>query len=101
VPQGCYEFSGGDGSKVFEVEADASSATYPAAFAAVTGASVVLEGIGSRSVQGDAEFALLLQRMGCHVHRTHGTTTVVGPKPGSADAGASRLRGLGEIDMSN
>jgi len=44
----------------YVVEADASSASYPAAMAVVRGTCVELEGIGSSSTQGDAAFPLLL-----------------------------------------
>ncbi len=62
------------------VEADASSATYPLALAALTpGLTVTVTNLGSNSLQGDAGFALLLQRMGCQVEQTATTTTVTGP----------------------
>eukprot|EP00948_MAST-09A_sp_MAST-9A-sp1_P002145 g2145.t1 len=63
----------------YEVEADASSATYPLAFAAVTGTEVTVEGVGASSVQGDAAFCDLLRKMGCHVNQTDSKTTVRGP----------------------
>jgi pentafunctional AROM polypeptide len=100
----------------FDIEADASSASYPAAIAAITGGSVLLEGVGTDSSQGDADFPLLLRGMGCSVEQSATTTTVVGPQPGaaasdSAPAGAEApgsstalpgcrfLRGVGEINM--
>jgi len=51
----------------FEVEPDASSASYFAAAAALVGGSVVLEGLTADSVQGDIEFMKLLERMGARV----------------------------------
>lgn len=62
-----------------DVEADASSASYPAAIAAVTGKVVVLDGIGKKSVQGDARFPALLGRMGCKIEETQQSITVTGP----------------------
>ncbi len=50
--------------KSFEVEPDASSASYFAAAAALVGGSVVLDGLRADSVQGDIEFMKLLERMG-------------------------------------
>jgi len=50
--------------KNFEVEPDASSASYFAAAAALVGGSVMLEGLRADSVQGDIEFMKLLERMG-------------------------------------
>jgi pentafunctional AROM polypeptide len=62
----------------FMVEADASSATYPLAMAAITGGEVTVEGITSKSLQGDAQFCKLLERMGCEVIQTQESTTVKG-----------------------
>ena len=61
------------------VEADASTSTYPLALAAITGKSVTVTNIGSRSLQGDAAFSLLLEKMGCSVCQTETTTSVKGP----------------------
>ena len=65
----------------YAVEPDASSASYFLAAAAVTGGCVTTEGIGSDSVQGDAEFARVLERMGCRANYTAEAITVEGPKP--------------------
>lgn len=46
------------------VEGDASSASYFLAGAAITGGKVRVEGCGSDSLQGDAHFAKVLERMG-------------------------------------
>jgi 3-phosphoshikimate 1-carboxyvinyltransferase len=51
----------------YDVEADASNATYFLAAAAVTGGNVVLENLGAGSIQGDAKFARVLEKMGCDV----------------------------------
>ncbi|KAJ3220387.1 3-dehydroquinate dehydratase (3-dehydroquinase) [Dinochytrium kinnereticum] len=76
---------------VYHIEADASSATYPLAFAAITGRKVTVTNIGSDSLQGDAEFAIkVLQTMGCEVVQTGKETTVQGP---------AKLRPIPEIDM--
>ena len=61
------------------VEADASSATYALAIAAVTGNEVTVEGVGSESLQGDASFCRALEKMGCEVKQTKMSTTVRGP----------------------
>jgi 3-phosphoshikimate 1-carboxyvinyltransferase len=53
--------------KSFEVEPDASSASYFAAAAALVGGSVMLDGLRADSVQGDIEFMKLLERMGARV----------------------------------
>jgi 3-phosphoshikimate 1-carboxyvinyltransferase len=61
VPAGTYE------AARFEVEPDASSASYPLAMAAVAGGRVEVRGLRLTSPQGDAWFADLLGRMGCTV----------------------------------
>jgi len=90
VPQGRYVPPEGN----YEVESDASSATYPLAVAAITGRTCTIPNIGRRSLQGDARFATdVLQRMGCRVRQDDVSTTVTGPP---ADEG---LRAVEEIDM--
>ena len=51
----------------YEVEPDASSASYPLAAAAIVGGRVVLSGLGRSSLQGDSKFVDVLVRMGCAV----------------------------------
>lgn len=60
----------------YAVEADASSATYPFAAAAVCGGSVTVPHIAADSMQGDAEFLDVLVRMGCSVTRNGSQVTV-------------------------
>ena len=55
----------------FLVEADASSASYPLAFAAITGGTVTVEGIGSTSLQGDAAFCRVLEKVSGVCARSH------------------------------
>jgi 3-phosphoshikimate 1-carboxyvinyltransferase len=62
----------------YEVEPDASAASYFFAAAAITGASITVEGLGSSSVQGDYAFLELLEHMGCKVKREARSTTVTG-----------------------
>jgi 3-phosphoshikimate 1-carboxyvinyltransferase len=54
----------------YEVEPDASSASYPLAAAAIAGGRVVVSGLGRSSLQGDARFVDVLVRMGCQVEVT-------------------------------
>ena len=51
----------------YSVEPDASSASYPLAAAAITGGDILVRGFTLSSVQGDAGFVQVLQRMGCEV----------------------------------
>lgn len=77
----------------YVVESDASSATYPLAIAAVTGTACTVPNIGSKSLQGDARFAVeVLRPMGCDVKQTDTSTTVVGPANGV-------LKPLPNVDM--
>lgn len=54
----------------YTVEADASAAVYPAVAAAITGGSVVIEGIPPGSSQPDLAVIELLAAMGCTVAHT-------------------------------
>ncbi len=51
----------------FMVEGDASSASYFLAAAAIKGGTVKVTGIGQNSIQGDAAFAQVLEKMGAKV----------------------------------
>lgn len=61
----------------YDVEVDASSATYPLAMAAITAGSITVQGLGCNSTQGDADFHSLLTTMGCTTKQTENTTSVV------------------------
>ncbi|CEH16278.1 pentafunctional protein [Ceraceosorus bombacis] len=88
IPRGVY-----NAPSIYEVESDASSATYPLAFAAALGTQVTVPNIGSGSLQGDARFARdVLAPMGCKVEQTPTSTSVQGPPNG-------QLRQVGSIDM--
>lgn len=60
------------------IEGDYSSASYFFAAAAVTGGRVRVDGLDPNSVQGDARFLQMLERMGCRVERGEGSVTVEG-----------------------
>lgn len=83
VPGGRYR------ARNYEVEPDASSASYPLAAAAIAGGTVHVPGLGRGSLQGDARFVEVLGAMGCDVVQTMSGTTVTRDGP---------LGGL-EIDM--
>ena len=88
IPRGHYV-----APEVYEIESDASSATYPLALAAITGTECTIESIGSDSLQGDARFAKdVLEPMGCSVVQTRNSTKVTGPPVG-------QLRQIGLVDM--
>ncbi|KAG9248657.1 Shikimate dehydrogenase [Calycina marina] len=82
IPQGVYQ-----NPAEYVVESDASSATYPLAVAAISGTTCTIPNIGSKSLQGDARFAVeVLQPMGCAVVQTDYSTTVTGPAVGQLKA---------------
>jgi 3-phosphoshikimate 1-carboxyvinyltransferase len=54
-------------SPAIRVEPDASGMSYFLAAAAISGTTVEIQGIGTRSAQGDVGFARALERMGCRV----------------------------------
>jgi 3-phosphoshikimate 1-carboxyvinyltransferase len=90
VGEACYEVEPAVyRARDYEVEPDASAASYFMAAAALTGGRVRIEGIGARSAQGDLRFAEVLDQMGCEVEVGEGFVEVRGPE---------RLRGV-EVDM--
>ncbi|MCI0832604.1 MAG: 3-phosphoshikimate 1-carboxyvinyltransferase [Chloroflexi bacterium] len=77
-------------ARAYEIEPDASNATYFMAAAAVRpGASVRIPGLGEESLQGDVAFARVLSDMGAQVSLAADAITVGGPQ---------RLKGI-EVDM--
>jgi 3-phosphoshikimate 1-carboxyvinyltransferase len=75
----------------YEVEPDASAASYFFAAAAICGGSVTVRGLGDRSVQGDLRFVDVLAQMGAEVVRTSEQVTVTG---------TGELHGV-EVDMAD
>lgn len=63
---------------IYDVEPDASAASYAFAAAAICGGSVTVAGLGTTSVQGDVGFVDVLEQMGCEVERTPDRITVTG-----------------------
>lgn len=72
VPQGKYQ------SQTYEIEPDASAASYFFAAAAITGGQVTVEGLNRQSLQGDVEFVSLLEQMGCTVQWGENAITLRG-----------------------
>ena len=67
---------GGYQRAVYDVEPDASAASYFFAAAAICGGRVTVEGLGKDSLQGDLHFVDVLEQMGCRVERRDRSTTV-------------------------
>jgi 3-phosphoshikimate 1-carboxyvinyltransferase len=53
----------------YQIEPDASSASYAFALAAASGGSIVVPGLGTHAMQGDVEFATVLASAGARVTR--------------------------------
>lgn len=73
----------------YQVEPDASAASYFFALAAVTGGRVRVRNLGATSAQGDTRFVDVLEQMGCDVTRGEAFIEVRGP---------TCLRGV-DVDM--
>lgn len=73
----------------YEVEPDASSAHYFLAAAALLGMRLQIDGLTTRSLQGDAQFVEVLAQMGAEIRRHPDTLGVRGSSP---------LRGI-DVDL--
>jgi 3-phosphoshikimate 1-carboxyvinyltransferase len=80
---------GGYVARRYDVEPDASAASYFLAAAALTAGRVLVPGLGPDSLQGDVGFAEVLVRMGATARAGADGLEVVGPE---------RLRGI-EVDL--
>jgi 3-phosphoshikimate 1-carboxyvinyltransferase len=69
---------GGYAALNYEIEPDASAASYFFAAAAICGGRVRINGIGNDSIQGDVDFVDVLAGMGAHVERSARFITVTG-----------------------
>jgi 3-phosphoshikimate 1-carboxyvinyltransferase len=72
IPQGCYR------AMEYQIEGDASNASYFWAAAAITAGRVTVSNVPVPSLQGDAGLLPLLARMGCEISRAGGGITVQG-----------------------
>jgi 3-phosphoshikimate 1-carboxyvinyltransferase len=78
----------------YAIEPDASNAAYFFAAAAVAGGRVTVKNLGADSLQGDARFIDVLEKMGCSIERGRASLRVTGPKEAAA------LRGI-DIDLND
>ena len=72
VPKGRYH------ARTYDIEPDASAASYFLAAAAITGGEVTVEGLSRNSLQGDVAFCDCLAQMGCEVRYETDSITVTG-----------------------
>ena len=63
-------------ARTYNIEPDASAASYFLGAAAITGGRVRVSGLGTGSLQGDVRFADVLEQMGVSVSRTADSLTV-------------------------
>ena len=69
----------------YDVEPDASAASYFWAAAAITGGVVTVEGLNRDALQGDVRFVDCLEQMGCRVQWGDASVTVEGGPLGGAE----------------
>jgi 3-phosphoshikimate 1-carboxyvinyltransferase len=102
----------------YEIEPDATAASYLFSAAAITGGRIVVPGLGTTSAQGDVHFVDVLEQMGASVRRSpsetevrvdnplHGIDTDLEPMSDTAQTlaavaafadGPTRVRGIGFI----
>jgi 3-phosphoshikimate 1-carboxyvinyltransferase len=72
--------------RVYQIEPDASAASYFFAAAAITGGKITVEGLSRQSLQGDVAFCDCLEKMGCTVEYSRNDITVIGGKLRGIDA---------------
>jgi 3-phosphoshikimate 1-carboxyvinyltransferase len=79
-------------ARTYDIEPDASNATYFLAVPALVGGTVTVRGLGTQSVQGDANFVDVLEAMGCTIDRNSNDLTVHAPPAGQ------KLKGI-DVDL--
>ena len=62
------------------IEADASTATYFLALAAITHSQITINNLDTTTQQPDIEFLSILKKLGCDVSTSNESVTVTGPK---------------------
>jgi 3-phosphoshikimate 1-carboxyvinyltransferase len=67
-------------ARAYQIEPDASSASYPFALAAVSGGQITVPGLGLHALQGDYAFLDVLERLGAAVEKGETSSTVRGTK---------------------
>lgn len=83
---------------VYDIEPDASAASYFWAAAAIAGGQAKVCGLTRQSLQGDVKFCDVLQKMGCEVEYQSDGIVVRGPQQPGAALSGTPLRGV-DVDM--
>ena len=65
-------------ARLYDIEPDASAASYFFALAAVTKGTITVNGLSKSALQGDVDFVVALQQMGCAVVWNDSSITVSG-----------------------
>jgi len=74
----------------YQIEADASTASYFMALAAVTGGKILLTNLNYNTSQPDIQFLGILEQLGCSIKQSKSGITILGPE---------KLKGGLTIDM--
>ena len=80
----------------YQIEPDASAASYFFALPAILGGSMTIRGLSRHALQGDVEFAAILEKMGCVARWRDDSITV--ERPRTADGVLAPLHGI-DVDM--
>ena len=78
APQPLHVANGGYIGCEYDIEPDASAASYYWASAAITGGQATVTGLSRKSLQGDVGFCTVLEKMGCKVDWGSDSITVRG-----------------------
>lgn len=73
----------------YQIEPDASAASYFWAAAAICGGRATVQGLNQQSIQGDVGFTRCLQAMGCELSCDPDSITIVGPAKRGIDVDMS------------
>ena len=73
-----FQISGNYQGTNYEIEPDASAASYFWATAAISGGQITVEGLSRNALQGDVGFCDVLEKMGCQVDHSDTSITVTG-----------------------
>lgn len=88
-----FEIAGGQSylAREYQIEPDASAASYFWAAAAICGGTATVEGLTEQSMQGDVRFARVLEQMGCQLQFQPNRITLTGPAQRGVDVDMSDI----------